>query len=577
MVMLKENYVLGIWDGHDAGAALLEGSRILFAVNEERLSRRKLEVGFPRLSIEACLRYAAISPAAVGIIAVSTTDPAKTLTRIFPSLKEEYYLLRRRKKAPGAFDPLKKCFKYRFTESPPNGLSRWISRRYFEGRLKEMGFSAYQLDFVDHHSAHAIAAAGCSGFPECLVVTLDGVGDGLSGSIWTFKEQRLKRVHAQPAGVSLGIFFEHVTNLMNMRELEDEGKVMALANYAWPIDDSENPLLKIIRVEGLEAVSDLSSTAMFREMKKILWRYPSEQFAYMAQRVLEKSVVALVGEALQKTGMRKIAASGGVFSNIKMNMKIASLPSCENISVFPHMGDGGLALGAAIMANRERAGHLSWPLNDLSLGTAFDRDEVLAACMGDPSIRFCPLESVSEAAARMVLDGEIILWFQGRMEIGPRALGNRSILARPDDRRIRDRLNLLLKKRVWYQPFCPSMLMEDAPEILAAEGIDLRDNRFMTMGFQVRDEHIETMQGVINVDGTCRPHFVLNENPRYRELLIHIKKRLGYGVVLNTSFNIHGEPLVCSPSEAVDVLKRTGIRYLFIEDVLVENLQPRNP
>jgi carbamoyltransferase len=192
--------------------------------------------------------------------------------------------------------------------------------------------------------------------------------------------------------------------------------------------------------------------------------------------------------------------------------------------------------------------------------------------ISSPSLRVTkPADPVAEAA-RMILAGEIILWFQGRMEIGPRALGGRSILARPDDRRIKDRLNLLLKKRVWYQPFCPSMLLEDAPDLLYTGGQDIRDNRFMTMGFRVREDRLQIMEGVINVDGTCRPQFVGAENPRYRLLLLHLKQVLGFGVVLNTSFNIHGEPVVCKPDEAVDMLRRTGIRYLFMEDMLVENL-----
>jgi carbamoyltransferase len=573
---VKEHCTLGIWDGHDAGAALLKGGTILYAVNEERLSRRKLEVGFPRLSIEACLRYAGIAASDVEIVAASTMDPAKTLTRVFPGLKEQYYLIRRRKKVPETFDPLKKSFKYRFTELSPNIVSRWISRRYFDAQLNAMGFTGYRLDFVDHHAAHATAAAFCSGYSECLVMTLDGVGDGLSGSIWTFRDGQLTPVKAMPAGVSFGIFFEHVTNLMNMRELEDEGKVMALANYAYPIPDDENPLMQIIRTEGLDIVSDYTSTAMFGRMKKILWRYPSEQFAFMAQRVLEKNVLALTEEAMKRTGMRKIAAAGGVFSNIKMNMKIAERPGIDNVFIFPHMGDGGLALGAAIMANHGEADSSCCRMNDLYLGAAFSHEDVLTALKKGDSIRYRAVENVSEAAARMILDGEIILWFQGRMEIGPRALGSRSILARPDNRLIRDRLNLLLKKRVWYQPFCPSMLMEDAREILDPGKQDLQDNRFMTMGFRVRNERLETMAGVINVDGTCRPHFVTDENPRFRELLTHVKKELGYGVVLNTSFNIHGEPLVCTPGEAIDVLKRTGIRYLFMEDMLVENIHPKN-
>lgn len=573
---MADDLVLGIWDGHDAGAALLAGGRILFAVNEERLSRRKLDVGFPRLSIEACMKYAGIPPAAVKIIAASTTDPAKTLTRLFPGLKEEYYLIRRRKKEPAAFDPFKKSFKYRFTEWQPNSVSAYLSRSCLSGQLHALGFSDFRFDLVDHHAAHAWSAACCSGFPECLVMTLDGVGDGLCGSIWTYRNGRMTLVKALPAKRSFGIFFEHVTNLMNMRELEDEGKVMALANYAYPVADEDNPLMTIIRTQGLDILSDYTSTAMFRQMKKILWRFPSEQFAFMAQRVLERNVVALADAALKQTGMSRIAAAGGVFSNVKMNMRLAALPGVGQIFVFPHMGDGGLALGAAMMANRGQDGDHTYRLNDLCLGPAFTAGEVLAALEEDLSIRYRPLQNVPETAARLILDGEVVLWFQGRMEIGPRALGGRSILARPDDRLIKDRLNLLLKKRVWYQPFCPSLLIEEAPALLVADGQDIRDNRFMTMAFRVRDEHLGAMEGVINIDGTCRPHFVGDENPRYRELLMHLKSKWGHGVVLNTSFNIHGEPLVCSPAEAVDVLKRTGIRYLFMEDMLVENLHPKN-
>ena len=351
---MNKGLVLGIWDGHDAGAALVKGEEVLFAVNEERLTRRKLEVGFPRLSIGACLAFAGLAPGDIETVAASTTDPAKTLTRLFPRLKEEYYLIRRRKMAPRRADPFKKAFKYRFTELPPNAISTALSSRWLKRRLAEMGFADFHLEIVDHHAAHASAAAACSGFPEALILTLDGVGDGLSGSLWRWEEGALKLLKALPARTSLGIFFEHVTNLMNMRELEDEGKVMALANFAYPIPDGENPLMEVIGTKGLDIVSPYSSTEMFRELKRVLWRYPSEQFAFMAQQVLEKSAVALAGEALGQTGYSRMAVAGGVFSNIKMNMQLLNLPGLERLFVFPHMGDGGLALGAALAANRTR-------------------------------------------------------------------------------------------------------------------------------------------------------------------------------------------------------------------------------
>lgn len=559
-------YTLGIWDGHDAGAALLNDGRIFFAIQEERLSRRKLEVGFPQRSIKACLDYAGISAADIREIGVSTTDPAKTLTRILPGLKEEYYLLRRRKKDPGALDPFKKRFKYWFTELRPNAISNWLSRRHLEQQLQAMGFRSYRLSLIDHHEAHARAAAFCSGFDHGAVLTLDGVGDGVCGSLWRFDNDKLELVRKLPARASLGIFFEHVTNLMNMRELEDEGKVMALANYAYPIDDSANPMLELIRTRGLDIVSDYRANAMFRQLKKILWRYPSEQFAYMAQRCLEKNALDLVREACRLTGAKNIALAGGIFSNVKLNMKIAELPEMDRVFVFPGMGDGGLAVGAAIAV--APAGNYTLP--DLYLGPNYSEAEVSAA-LGRYDFSCSRCDNPAAAAARLILAGEIILWFQGRMEYGPRSLGNRSILARPDDPRIKDQLNLLQKKRVWYQPFCPAMLAEDAPSILVFDGRnDMADNRFMTTAFQVRPGYLDLLAGVINIDGTCRPQLLKDENPVFRDLLLEVKKGIGQGVVLNTSCNVHGEPVVCSPDDALKMLGQTRIKYLFIENLLVK-------
>lgn len=573
---MAEPFVLGIWDGHDAGAALLQGSRIVFAVNEERLTRRKLEVGFPRLSIGACLDHAGLSPADIREIAASTADPAKTLTRLFPGLKEEYYLLRRRKIGPRRFDAFKKRFKYRFTELSPNFFSRLLSGSHLRGELSALGFRDYRFTLTDHHRDHAEAAARTSGFDECLVLTLDGVGDGLCGSLWRFRGVALEPLRLLPARTSFGIFFEHVTNLMNMRELEDEGKVMALANYAYPIGDSENPLMNVIRTEGLDIVSPFTSTEMFRRLKEIFWRFPSEQFAFMAQRVLEKNILDLVRNALANTGLNRIALAGGVFSNVKVNMKIGELAGLEGMFVFPHMGDGGLAIGAAMRVNHERFGADGYRLGDLYLGPAYGEEDILDA-LKDGKDSFRRIEDPAREAARLILKGEIILWFQGRMEIGPRALGNRSILARPDDRGVKDRLNIHVKNRVWYQPFCPSMLIEDADALLELNGQRPGGNRFMTTAFRVRPEALNLMEGVINIDGTCRPQFVGDETPRYRELLETLKEKLGRGIVLNTSFNVHGEPMVCSPRDALNTLRKTGIRYLFLEDYCVENSDAKTP
>jgi len=561
--------VLGIWDGHDAGAALLKEGNILFVINEERLTRRKLEVGFPELSIQACLAHVGWTPHDIRHIALSTADPAKTLTRLVPGLKEEYYLIRRRKRAPKALDALKKGFKYRFTELGPTTLTRHFTRMYVKSQLKKLGFGDVFIHLLDHHRCHAEAAAGLSGFDRALVLTLDGVGDGLCGSLWLGKEGGLVLMERLPARVSLGIFFEHVTNLMNMRELEDEGKVMALANYAYPVQDRENPLMDLIHTRGLRFVSPYSSTAMYRELKKILWRYPSEQFAAMAQRVLEERVLTLVKNAVARSGLHRVCLAGGVFSNVKLNMKIEELPEVERVFVVPHMGDGGLALGAAMAAQSLDRFRGPYHWTNPYWGPRFSGNDILSL-LPHTGFRYERVEDPAQRAAELILAGQIVLWFRGRMEAGPRALGNRSILARPDSTRIKDRLNLVLKKRVWYQPFCPSILMEDASEILDTAGRNMETNRFMTTAFRVRPAFRDLMEGVINIDGTCRPHLVGDENPPYRDLLRHIRRTLGRGVVLNTSFNIHGDPMVCSPQDALDMFERTQIRYLFLEDFLVD-------
>lgn len=562
-------YILGIWDGHDSGAAIIKDNQILVALNEERLTRRKLEIHFPEQSIKGCLNHMNLTPNEIRHVAVSTYDFSKTLARMFPYTKEEYYLIRRRKKVPGRVSNLKKKAKYRLTEYGPGLLTGRLSKMCLRRTLNRLGFRNYQVHLVDHHLCHATAAAFCSGFSDCLVITVDGIGDALSGSFSAFSQGRLSRKAVLSGRHSLGIFFEHVTNLMNMRELEDEGKVMALANYAYPIPDADNPLLDFIQVDGLNVKCKYSTLGMYDELKKILWRYPSEQFAYMAQRVLEIKILELVKNGLSATGLNRVALAGGVFSNIKVNMLIRTLPEVEECFVFPHMGDGGLALGAALSANCELNGVYSYPLDDVFLGTGYSEDQIKSA-LNASGLEYSYCENIEEETAKLISRGYIIFWFQGRMEYGPRALGHRSILALPNSKKIRDLLNLRLKMRVWYQPFCPTMLEEDAQFYLEEYNAP---NRFMTMGYMVKDDKRDEIEGVISVDGSCRPQIISGNESQYGRLLAEVKKITGRGVVLNTSFNIHGDPMVCSPKDAVDTLKRTRNDYLVMGNYLVRGVQ----
>jgi len=558
--------ILGIWDGHDAGAALVEDGEILFAANEERFTRKKLDVEFPSLSIKEALKFANLRPEDISSIAVSTSDFAKTLTRVFPGLKRRYYLIRRRKVGPSFFNRISKKAKYALTEIGPNRLTKWISTCAVEEELKKLGFFGHPLVWVEHHLAHVAAAVATSPYEKGLFLSLDGIGDGLSGMIGTFEGAGLNVLNRFSGKNSLGLFFEHVTNLLNMRELEDEGKVMALASYGYPVPDDQNPLLKWVEVNGLALRSKYHSWKLHKNLEKILYLYPSEQFAYMAQRVLEVNILKLVENACKATGMSDVVYAGGVASNIKVNMLLKNSENVKNLYVFPHMGDGGLALGAALLAGQMRQGTSRYPLKDLFLGPAYSNAEVEGAIRAF-DLPYRKIENIEDRVAELICQGHIVLWFQGRMEYGPRALGNRSILALPDSVAIKNRLNIYLKKRVWYQPFCPTMLAEDAAEML--EDYGGVNNPFMTVGYKIKEPYADRLAAVINADNSCRPQILDGGPSRCVRLLKKVKDFTGHGVVLNTSMNKHGESIVNSPAEALELLVNSPFEYLAIEDFLV--------
>ena len=621
-------YILGIWDGHDAGAALIKCSGVLardsyarastaeadpqakpgaptaaasiiFAANEERFTRKKLDVAFPENSIREALKFAGITPADVAVVAVSTSDFSKTLTRVFPGLKRRYYDIRRRKIGPSPFNRFSKKAKYVLTEIGPSALTRWASGIVVRKCLKKLGFIGYQLVWVDHHMAHVAGAVCTSPDQSGLVLSLDGIGDGLSGMIGTFDGGEIKILSKFKGRDSLGIFFEHVTNLLNMRELEDEGKVMALASFGYPIPDAENPLLRLFKIDGLKIKAHHHAMGLYRRLARILYLYPAEQFAYMAQRVLEISIVRLVENACAATGRRRLAYAGGVASNIKVNMLLKNHPALDGLHVFPHMGDGGLALGAALYADLTLRGSAAAltrdfitrastaepdpqtksgapatarvKLDDLFLGPAYDGGEIERALASFHHVRYERPADIASRTAGLISDGKIVLWFQGRMEYGPRALGNRSILALPGSAQLKNKLNIYLKKRVWYQPFCPTMLSDAAAEVLMDYGGV--DNRFMTVGYKAKDAYADRMTAVINADNSCRPQILSgNEGPaygRFLDLLRKVRERTGLGMVLNTSLNKHGEAIINTPREALALLTSSPFEVLVLEDFLV--------
>ena len=297
---------------------------------------------------------------------------------------------------------------------------------------------------------------------------------------------------------------------------------------------------------------------------------PREQFAYMAQQVLENTMVKLISNATDRYSIGDVAFAGGIFANVKANMRVRRLETVKHWYVFPHMGDGGIAMGAALWAAHELTGNSSFQF-DAYLGHDYNEDETESVVKADRQFTYAREDRSEQAkhAAELINEGNYVLWFQGRMEYGPRALGNRSILAPSSSETVKDKLNMYVKKREWFQPFAPSLLESDAGVLLEYD--DKGADKYMTMTYIVRPEMYDVTRSVVNVDHSARPQMVEGENKLYMELLKSVKRHTGHGIVLNTSFNLHGYPIVMSPADALKVMKETGTKHMFINGITVTN------
>ncbi|MEM3791300.1 MAG: carbamoyltransferase N-terminal domain-containing protein, partial [Candidatus Micrarchaeaceae archaeon] len=403
-------YILGIWDGHDSGAALIEGNKILFAANEERYTKRKLEVSFPFNSIKSAVEHAGIKYSDIEIVAFPTYDFTKTMSRVFPYQKEKYYKLRRRKLAQSGIEGI--MYKTRQLQYRLKYLSNMvgvlpfckeISTFCIKRALAHIGIKPKKIIPVEHHVAHASTAAFCSRMKKSLVVTLDGYGDGLCGSVSTFEGGELKREMSIPARNSIGILYEQVTNLVGMRELEDEGKVMAMSCYSFPFSFKDNKLKDLFEINGTKMYAKYNAVKQYGILEGLSWSTPREQFAYFAQQLLEYVLQEFFTALIEEYGIRNFSLAGGVFSNVKGNMKIRMIKELKDWFVFPHMGDGGIALGSALYANYKENGITNYSFNDVYLGDKFSDEEVTKA-LKERGMSFEEEKDKAKRAAELIED-----------------------------------------------------------------------------------------------------------------------------------------------------------------------------
>jgi carbamoyltransferase len=542
-------YVLGLNSTHDAAAALLRDGEIVMAVEEERLSRVKHHFGMPARSIDACL-------AAAGVSIGDVEDAA-------------FYMNARKWLLVNALH---------FLRNFP------ASRRYLARKpalWRSFVGVEHRIHFVDHHTAHVESAFWPSGFEEAAAMTIDGAGEAETTVLARVDERRLQRLHVARYPYSVGKVWESVTDWLGFRPTRDEGKVMGLAPYG---DDRFTAKFH----EVLAPKSDGSfhmdlawfsfqrgGPRLFSEKFVAAFgapRRPEEEFldhhravAAALQRVTEEVVLALARRLRDETDLPRLVMAGGVALNCAANGRLLREGVFDEIFIQPAAGDNGACLGAALHVAHRRRGMPRGPaMRHAYHGPGFDERDVLAAAAARGLEPERPADVVAKTA-ELLASGAIVGWMQGRMEYGPRALGNRSILASPCSPDAKDVVNRFVKFREGFRPFAPSVPLESARDWFD----DVRPSPYMLFSFPVKEAMRARIPGVTHVDGSARVQTVTREeNPRFHELLVAFGGRSGAPVLLNTSFNVRGEPIVCAPAEALDALARTGLTAVVIGDLL---------
>ena len=548
---------------HDSSACIARDGKLLFAVAEERLSRVKHDARFPRLAVKACLDFAGAGARDLDHICFGYQRPLKGFMHDLKCL------------ASG--------------QQPMSGLNLLITTQHFASMWHQDGgyhhFTAafgptkVRPRFVDHHLAHAISAYAFSGLEQAAVLVVDGRGAWEATSIWHGHDGRLDPVLTIPWPNSLGLFYAAFTEYLGFQPNSDEWKVMGLAPYGEPGADLHqfidlhgdryrvNARLLLGNGNGsaMAALASRMGGPARKPESEIDGRH--KNIAYGVQELCEQAMLALVREAVARTGCRDLCLAGGVALNSKANGKILSSGAVDRLFVQPAAADDGVALGAALAPYLEGGGRLPLQaMRQVYLGPEFDNSDIEKA-LSTYKLRYVKLDNVASTAADLLAAGRILGWFQGRMEFGPRALGSRSILADPRDPEMNAKVNNAVKFREWWRPFAPSMLAEAAAEYLEAAV----DSPFMIVTSQVKPEKRNVIPAVTHVDGSARPQTVVEEqNPLYWRTLKAFGERTGVPVLMNTSFNLRGEPIVNTPTDALRTFFSSGMDALVIGSYLVE-------
>jgi carbamoyltransferase len=547
---------------HDSSACIARDGEVLFAVAEERLSRVKHDPRFPALSIQACLDFAGVKLEDLDFVCQGWSPPRAPFLHDLKNFATGKQRLDSRE----------------LLNSTRNFLSM-SHQRGGESRFRQAfgAASKAQFRFVDHHLAHAISAYAYSGFDDAAVLVLDGRGAWEATSLWHGRNGNLQHVWTIPWPNSLGLFYAKFTHYLGFTPYSDEWKVMGLAPYGQPgvdlsefIRPNENPYWvasKLMLAKDSAPLAPIEARMGPGRVPESELGTRDKNIAFAVQEMCEQAMMTLAKTAIAQTGSRNLCLAGGVALNSKANGKIHASGLTDKIFVQPAASDDGVCLGAVLAPYLDNGGklpvrkmrhaYLGNECSDAEIEKALQTYKIRATKVSDPAV----------AAAEMLSQGKILGWVQGRMEFGPRALGARSILADPRDPDMTAKVNNAVKFREWWRPFAPSMLAEAAHEYIESA----TDSPFMILTAQVRPEKRSVIPAVTHVDGSARPQTVERDvNPLYWHLIHEFGQRTGVPVVMNTSFNLRGEPIVSSPTDAIRTFFSSGMDALVIGSFVVQ-------
>jgi carbamoyltransferase len=573
--------VVGLGTEEDGGAALVVDGQIIAAVNEERLCRMKMAMGFPHQSLREVLRLGGVSVDQLDAVLVGGTREI-----FIPGLSAfDGWFQYTPRGAGGVFKRVASRFsgvggtipaleRLYYLALEPSFANR---RRQIRRILREDHAVQCPVQFVDHHLCHVAAAYHTSGFGDALVCSVDGGGDGKSSSIYAARNGRLECLHETRAFDSLGNYYAYVTHMMGFRAMRHEGKVTGLAAHGNP------RYVDILRgfIDEVDGTLVNRGGAVFSEAIRRLQRrlppdWSRQDLAASIQRHFEDVTRRYVSHWARRTGLRDVALAGGVFANVRVNEEVWGLPETARVFIHPGMTDSGLAVGAALAAcvpgvlDRAMAPDRE-PLKDVYLGPTIadaDIDQALARHGLQPQPMTAPMP---EVIADLLVDGYVVARAAGRMEYGPRALGNRSILYQPSDPAVNDWLNKNLR-RTEFMPFAPAVLHAERERCFGDMTGAEHPAEFMTMTFHCTPWMRNAMAGVVHLDGTARPQLVrADRNATFHAILTAFQARTGLPGVINTSFNMHEEPIVCSADDAVRAFLEGNLDYLALGGHLIRH------